>query len=75
MASKQIGRPGLKAVMDFRSKVKTGVKIDMFWSEIVLGFGKPGGTPTSRRVTLGKRGAFFVFRQGRRERLFVGQPL
>ena len=60
LASRQIERPGLKAGMDFRSEVKTGVKIDMFWSEIVLGFGKPGSTPTSRIVTPGKRGAFFA---------------
>jgi len=30
LALKQIEWPGLKAGMDFRSKVKTGVKIDMF---------------------------------------------
>lgn len=29
-SKKQIERPGLKASIDFRSKVKTGVKIDMF---------------------------------------------
>lgn len=29
-SKKQIERPGLKAGIDFRSKVKTGVKIDMF---------------------------------------------
>lgn len=52
-------RSGLKAGIDFRSKVKTGVKIDLFVSEMVLGFGKPRSTPTSRRVTPGKRGAFF----------------
>ena len=75
MASKQIERPGLKAGMDFRSKEKTGVKIDMFWSEVVLGFGKSGSTPTSRRVTPGKRGAFFFGFDKGRERLFVGQPL
>ena len=26
--------------------MKTGVKIDIFWSEIGSGFGEPGGTPT-----------------------------
>ena len=27
--------------------MKTGVKIDIFWSEIGSGFGEPGGTPTA----------------------------
>ena len=56
----------MKTGMDFRSKVKTGAKIDMFWSEIVLGFGKSGSIPTSRRVTPG-RGALFFFASTKEE--------
>ena len=59
----------MKTGMDFRSKVKTGVKIDMFWSEIVLGLGKSGSIPTSRRVTPGKRGAFFFLLRQRKRAL------
>ena len=28
--------------------MKTGVKNDIFWSEIGSGFGEPGGTPPQR---------------------------
>ena len=40
-------RPGLIIGMDFRGapRLKTGMKNDIFWSEIGSGFGERGGTP------------------------------
>ena len=32
----------------YRPEQKTGVKNDIFWSEIESGFGEPGGTPLPR---------------------------
>jgi len=35
-------------IISSRPGLKTGVKNDIFWSEIGSGFGEPGGTPPPR---------------------------